>query len=233
MPVSIASADAHRAPQVAREDVRDEPVLRVVGRGDRVGLVGERRHRRDRPEDLVAEDRPSRARRGRAPSAGRTSPGRRAGRRRSAPARPARARRRRAPRSWPTAASLIIGPSSAPGLGARRRCARRAIASASRAVKALGDATRGRGSGSRPCRPRPPLRSLATQRAGDRGVDVRVLEHEERARCRRAPSTRSRRVRAARASSWRPTSVEPVNESLRTRGSSTIGGHDLARPRGR
>ena len=47
--------DAERALEVARVDVGDEPVLRVVGRGDRGLLVVEADHGRDRAEDLLVQ----------------------------------------------------------------------------------------------------------------------------------------------------------------------------------
>ena len=46
---------AQRALEVARVDVGDEAVLGVVGRGDRLVLVGEALDRRHRPEDLLVE----------------------------------------------------------------------------------------------------------------------------------------------------------------------------------
>ena len=55
-PVSSARATrSARAPLVVQIDP-DEPVRRVVGDADRVGLVGERDDRRDRAEDLLARD---------------------------------------------------------------------------------------------------------------------------------------------------------------------------------
>src|SRR6185312_9366741 len=47
--------DAERALDVARVDVGDEPELGGVGRGDRVLLGGEAADRRDRAEDLLAQ----------------------------------------------------------------------------------------------------------------------------------------------------------------------------------
>src|SRR3954451_25338240 len=57
MPVSIRSPTAKRAPQVAAEDERHQPVLGVVGQRDRLVLVREGHDRRDRAEHLLGEDR--------------------------------------------------------------------------------------------------------------------------------------------------------------------------------
>src|SRR5689334_17983205 len=56
----VAGLDGARDPQAAAEVVGEdragESVLGVVRLGDRVGLVVERHHRHDRPEDLLAPD---------------------------------------------------------------------------------------------------------------------------------------------------------------------------------
>src|ERR1700746_221002 len=51
-----ARRDAVRAGEIARPNARGETVFGIVGDADRLVLVVERNHARDRPEDLLAGD---------------------------------------------------------------------------------------------------------------------------------------------------------------------------------
>ena len=55
MPVSSRSTTRSARLRSLRVDVGDEAVLGVVGGGDRLVLVGEAHDRRDRAEDLLAQ----------------------------------------------------------------------------------------------------------------------------------------------------------------------------------
>ena len=227
MPVSQPLADAERALEVARVDVGDEAVLGVVGRGDRLVLVGEARSparpgRRSPPQQARVG-----AGRRRARSARRSSPRRRA---RSPPTSTLRAlarpRRRRARRPCRAASSSISGPTSTPS-----SVPRPTFIAPSLAGQLLGELVGHRLGDVEAVGRRARLADVAhlgDHRALDRGVEVGVVEDEER---RVAAELHRRRaaVRSADCSiSLRPTSVEPVKDSLRSRGSAMSGSDDVA-----
>ena len=84
------------------------------------------------------------------------------------------------------------------------------------------DAGLRRRSGWPTCTPRPCCAAWPSS-PGRRRARGRRRRRPAAPRCRRAPSRRAARRSIARVASARPTSVEPVNDSLRSRGSSNSG----------
>ena len=214
-------ADPQAAGQVAGVDVGDQAVLGVVGQPDRLVLVGERDDRGDRAEDLLAAG--SRAPARHVDQHGRLVVEARAGRaacRRSATRAPAATAPATSSSTLPTASSLTSGPtwvsSSVPGPTTQR-----GHPLGEPAGELVGDRRLRRRTGWPRCRPR---RRCASSRSSRRRRRRRGRRRRRRgtARCRRAPSSVLTTWSAASRSSTRPTSVEPVNDSLRTRGSCSI-----------
>ena len=171
-------ADPQRPRQVLGEEVADQPELGVVGRGDGLVVGVEHADRRHRPEDLLLGqprvERDVGEHGGRVEVAG---PVRRR-RRRPGPSRRGRRRRRRARRPSPGSSRRSAGRPAR-----RRRCRgptrRAAIRSASRSANssATERCTRKRLAA---VQASPMLRILAIIAPVDRGVEVGVVEHEER-----------------------------------------------------
>ena len=214
-------ADAQRALEVAGVDVGDEAVLGVVGGGDRLVLVDEGRDRRDRAEDLLAEHAARRRARRRARSARRSSRRRRARCRRRAPWRPCSTASSTSSATLSRWSSSISGPTSTPS-SVPRPTFSAPIRSASFVGELVGDRLVRRGSGWPTCRPRRCCASWRSSRPRRRRRGRRPRRRGT-ARCRRAPSRRCSTFSAACAISLRPTSVEPVKDSLRSRGSAMSG----------
>ena len=178
MPVSSLSQHAERALDVRRVDVGDEAVLRVVGRRDRGLLVVEPDHRRDRAEDLLAQQLGVRADARPARSARRSSRRRRAPSRRRPPARPCRARRATSSSTLSRCVASISGPtltsSSVP---------RPTFIAPSLPASFVGELVRDRAGDVEAVRRRARLAHVAhlrDHRALDGGVDVGVREDDER-----------------------------------------------------
>ena len=167
------------AADVLRVDVGDQAVLGVVGGRDRLVLGGEARDRRHRAEDLLAQHPGARRARRRRPSA-----------RRSSRARP-RAPRRRGPcaplpdrvlhqlaRPSPRWSSSISGPTCDAGIGAAAD-----LQLAHARGQPLGEVARDRLGHVEAVGARAGLAAVAhlrEQRALDGGVEVGVLEDQER-----------------------------------------------------
>ena len=185
-----------------------------------------RLHRRDRPEDLLVEHARARRDRRRAPWARRSSPARRRGAPphrtvgAAAPARP-----RRAPRPCRARSRRSADPTSTPASRAMADL-QRAHPLGEAAGELLRDGLVRRRSGWPRCRPR---RRCASWRASRRRPRRRGRRPRRRgtARCRRAPSTCAGAARRPARRASRPTSVEPVNDSLRMRGSEISGSTTL------
>ena len=189
--------------------------------------VGERPDRRDRAEDLLvaaAARRPGR-RRGR--SARRSSPARRPPCRRVTQRRAlARRRPRTSSATLPRWSSSISGPTSTPS-SVPRPTLQRAHPLGELRRELLGDATRGRGSGWPRVHASPMLRILAI--IAPSTAASRSASSKTRNGALPPSSIETRRTcSAACAISFCPTSVEPVKDSLRVRGSSISGSIDRA-----
>ena len=203
MPVSRRSTDAQRALEVAREHVGDEAVLGVVGGGDRLVLVVEAADRRDRAEDLLLQQL------GVVGDVGRARSGRRSSRRRRG-----RGRRRRACAPLPIASVDELGDLVALGVVDQRADLDALLGAAADLHRAhlLRPASRRTRRRRTPAtwkrlaavQASPMLRIFAIIAPCDGGVEVGVVEHEERRvaaelhrqpqqRCPRpAPSARGR-----------------------------------------
>jgi hypothetical protein len=228
MPVSRASATRRRAAEVAREDVGHQAVLGVVGGGDRLLLGVEADDRRDGPkissastrlEGDVGED-------GRAVEVAGPSSG-------PPPVSTV------APRSTASVTSSctlsrcvasISGPTSVSGSTPRpsRSCSiRAAIRRANSSTTPACDVEAVRGGAGLAH-----VAQLRHHRLVDRELEVGVVEDEQRRVAAELHRDAQHAVHRARASA-RPTSVEPVNDSLRSRGSSNNGSVTCAGVRGR
>ena len=216
--------DAERALEVARVDVGDEAELGGVGRGDRLVLVGRSRATGATGPKISSLEQARVV--GHAGEHGRLVEVARAVDALTAderPWRPCRPRRRRARRPCRAASSSISGPTLTSVVGAAAdlaaapiRCGELARRTRRRRdscdVEAVGRRAR-----------LADVAHLGDHRALDGRVEVGVVEDEERRVAAELHRDAQQLLGATARSASRPTSVEPVKDSLRVRGSSISG----------
>ena len=213
-------AEPQPALQVAGVDVGDEAVLRGVGERDRLLLGVEDDHRSDRPEDLLTQDR--RVRRhidqhGRPGRRSRVRPGPFPRRSRRAPSRTAPST---SDSTFSRPAALISGPELHAILETRAH-PQRAHRLAELARRTRPRCRAAPGSGWRRCTPRHRCASSPPSRRR-RQLSRSASSNTTNGALPPSSIEQFTMQSAACCSRPRPTSVEPVNESLRTRGSWSI-----------
>ena len=182
-----ALAHPERAVEVTGEDVGHQPVLGVVGGGDRLVLGAEARDRGHGPEDLLVQQPGAVGSRRSARSARRSSPGRPAC---SPPTSDlgALCRPRRRPARRPCRVLFVDQRADLDAVLGAAADLHLAHPRGQLLRELVGHRTRATWKRLAAVQASPMLRILAIIAPVDRVVEIGVLEHQERARCRPAPS---------------------------------------------